>query len=201
MTENIINENETTVPIDKIQPHPDNPRDGDVDRIAQSIEKNGFYGNVVVQKSTGNILAGNHRYKAAKQLGYNELPVTYVNVDNETALHILLADNKTSDEADYDIEQLDELLQSLDNSEPTAWFEDEIDRINDLSEMFGEGGSTNGSDTSIDRDIGQQDVEIRPVITPTDIATVENALSETGMDNRGEAFVEICQAYINGSKG
>ena len=44
-----------------LRPHPRNPRRGDVDAIEESIAENGFYGCVVAQRSTGYILAGNHR--------------------------------------------------------------------------------------------------------------------------------------------
>ncbi len=44
--------------------HPKNPRKGNVDLIIESIEENGFYGALIVQKSTGYILTGNHRFVA-----------------------------------------------------------------------------------------------------------------------------------------
>lgn len=53
----------------ELKPHPRNPRQGDVGAIYQSIEANGFYGAIVAQRSTGYILAGNHRYKAAAEAG------------------------------------------------------------------------------------------------------------------------------------
>lgn len=59
----------TSVPVQSIRPHPQNPRKGDVRSIGRSIEAHGFYGRVIVQKSTGYILAGNHRYIAAVESG------------------------------------------------------------------------------------------------------------------------------------
>ena len=98
---------------DELTPHPDNPRRGDVDAIARSIGQNKFFGAIVVQKSTGFILAGNHRNEAAKQLGFKKVPVMYVNVDDEHALRILAVDNRTSDLASYDDETLAALLQKI----------------------------------------------------------------------------------------
>lgn len=57
------------VPIDSVRPHPQNPRRGNVDAIAQLIRANGFRGALVVQRSTGYILAGNPRWLAAKKAG------------------------------------------------------------------------------------------------------------------------------------
>lgn len=109
----IINEVTEIVPVDSITPHPDNPRIGDVGAIHESIKAHGFYGSVIVQKSTGHILAGNHRWKAARFAKLGEIPVTYIDVDDETAKRILVADNRTSDLGDYDREQLADILKSL----------------------------------------------------------------------------------------
>lgn len=94
------------VPVQDIQPHPENPREGDVDMIATMIQENGWHGVLVVQRSTGNILVGNHRYRAGKQIGMDTFPVHYVDVDDAQALRILLADNRASDVATYDDERL-----------------------------------------------------------------------------------------------
>ena len=93
--------------------HPANPRRGDLDAIRNSIESNGFYGALVVQKSTGYVLAGNHRVMAAEASGLTELPAMVVDVDEDTARRILLVDNRTNDMAGYDNEQLTTLLGEL----------------------------------------------------------------------------------------
>jgi len=109
----IINETTELVPIKKLKPHPKNPRQGDVGAIHVSIEANGFYGSVIAQKSTGHILAGNHRFLAAKQANAEQVPVTWVDVSDEEAVRILLADNRTNDLATYNENALAELLQDL----------------------------------------------------------------------------------------
>jgi len=109
----IANEGYELVPLESVQPHPDNPRQGDVGAISESVKVHGFYGALVVQKSTGHILAGNHRWKAAKAAGLTELPVTYVDVDDEKARRILVADNRLSDLGTYDEAQLAEILKDL----------------------------------------------------------------------------------------
>jgi len=109
----IINQATETVPVGKLTRHPKNPRQGDVGAIHQSIAANGFYGAIVAQKSTGHVLAGNHRLEAAKQSGADAVPVIWVDVDDATALRILLADNRTNDLASYDDRALAELLQGI----------------------------------------------------------------------------------------
>jgi ParB-like chromosome segregation protein Spo0J len=59
----IINQEYELVPTGRLRPHPRNVNRGDLAVIAESIAQNGFYGAVVAQRSTGYILAGNHRTK------------------------------------------------------------------------------------------------------------------------------------------
>lgn len=102
-----------TVPVDNLTPHPDNPRTGNVEVITESVDANGFYGAVLVQKSSSMIVAGAHRWQAAKAAGAAELPVILLDVDDATARRIVLADNRTSDLAGYDSKALTEWLATV----------------------------------------------------------------------------------------
>src|SRR5699024_3029499 len=113
VTEQILPMEVTRVPTQHITPHPDNARQGNTDLIAQSLEHNGQYRPLVVQTSTGHVLAGNHTLAAAKALGWDQVAVQYLDVDDTAAKKILLADNKTSDEATYDDQLLARLLSDL----------------------------------------------------------------------------------------
>jgi hypothetical protein len=99
--------------ISAVKTHPRNARRGNVDVIAESLETHGQYRPLVVQRSTNFVLAGNHTLKAAKQLGWSHVEVTYLDVDKETALRILLVDNKSSDMAEYDDDALANMLGEL----------------------------------------------------------------------------------------
>ena len=109
----IIQGQNETVPIDALKPHPRNPRQGDIGAIHESIQTNGFYGSVLAQKTTGYILAGNHRWQAMTQAGADTIPVTWIDVDDDHALRILLADNRTNDMATYNDHDLTQLLEQL----------------------------------------------------------------------------------------
>src|SRR5947208_2224530 len=89
-----LNQDARIVPIHSIRPHERNINRADLEALRQSIDTNGFYGFIVVQQSTGKILAGNHRYQLAKEKGATEIPVSFVDVDDQTAVRILLADNR-----------------------------------------------------------------------------------------------------------
>ncbi len=101
------------VPLDRVEPHPENARQGDTGAIHQSIEHNGFFGAALVQRSTGHILAGSHRWRAAKASGLPTLPVLWVDCDDDRAKRIMLADNRTNDLASYDEGALLELLSGM----------------------------------------------------------------------------------------
>lgn len=139
----ILNQTIEETSLDALRPHPRNPRRGSVEAIKGSIDSNGFYGAVIAQKATGYILAGNHRWQAAQQAEAERIPVIWVDVDDDHALRILLADNRTNDLAGYDNELLTELLNELAEETGTllgtGYDEDEIDGIlEDLSDPTAE---------------------------------------------------------------
>ncbi len=107
------------VAIDSVKPHPKNAKKGNVDVIRESIERNGFYGALVVQKRTSEILVGNHRWKAAKLVGLGEVPVIWVDVDASTEKRLLLVDNRASDLGAYDDTAIAELLQQVERETGT----------------------------------------------------------------------------------
>jgi ParB-like chromosome segregation protein Spo0J len=81
-------------PVGQLHPHPENANTADVAAITESIEGVGFWGVVLVHEATGNILAGEHRWRAAQAAGIPELPVIVIDCDDDTARDILLGDNE-----------------------------------------------------------------------------------------------------------
>lgn len=120
------------VPVDRLTPHPRNARQADCGAIYTSIEQNGFWGALLVQESTGHILAGNHRYLSAKALGAETVPVLFVKCTDEEALTILLADNRIAELGSYDEHALAELVDSVRSNTGllgTGWDEDALDNL------------------------------------------------------------------------
>lgn len=91
-------------------PHPENPRRGDVAGVTRSIRDNGWWGVVIAQRSTGRILAGHTRTAAAIEAGLESVPVFWLDVDDDGARRVLLADNRWADVATYDPAGLAALL-------------------------------------------------------------------------------------------
>ena len=132
-----INDGYEVLPLDAVKPHPRNPRRGDLDAIKASVDVNGFYGAVVANKRTGYILAGNHRWMAAKALELPEIPVVWVDVGDAEEKRILAADNRTAELGGYDDAVLASLLQGLQDDGGllgTGYEDDDLAKlISDLS--------------------------------------------------------------------
>ena len=104
----------TIVDINLVQSHEKNVRQGDIGAISESLKAHGQYRPIVVDRRTNKILAGNHTWKAAKALGWQQISVGFVETkDDEEALRILLADNRSTDLGSYDDSGLAELLKQL----------------------------------------------------------------------------------------
>lgn len=118
------------VAVDQLQPHPENPRRGDVDAIVESITANGFYGSIVAQRSTGYVLVGNHRLEAARRLGFESVPVVWADVDDDRARRILVVDNRSNDIAGWDDAALAALLSDLTTDlSGTGYSSDDLDDL------------------------------------------------------------------------
>lgn len=101
------------VSLKEIRAYPDNPRIGDIAALRESLKANKQFNPLVVQRSTGYILSGNHTYAAAKSLGWEEIDVTYIDVDDSAAKRIVLASNRIADLGGYNEAMLANLLQDL----------------------------------------------------------------------------------------
>ncbi len=99
------------VPIDQMREHPANPNEGDVGAIDEALAVHGFYGAVGIQQSTGYLLWGNHRYRAAVARGATSLPGFVLDVDDDQAEELMANDNGTAAKARRDPAKLLALLQ------------------------------------------------------------------------------------------
>jgi ParB-like chromosome segregation protein Spo0J len=121
-----------SVPLSSLEAYPTNPRRGDIEAIAQSLKAHGQYRPIVVQYGSNFILAGNHTYKAAKKLGWKKIKITYVDVDEESARKIVLADNRLTDLAGYNEPLLKSLLNALPELEGTGFTQSEVETLDRL---------------------------------------------------------------------
>ena len=112
----VINLQIEQVAIDLLKHHPRNANHGDVEAIKKSLAVNGWYGSVVANLTTKHILAGNHRVMAAKALGWETVPVQWVDVTPEEELRILVVDNRTTRIGQDDTTKITDILAELANT-------------------------------------------------------------------------------------
>ena len=151
-----------TLPITELHLYDRNPRMGDVQAIKSSMLANGIFRPIVVNRGThtgkpNQVLAGNHSLKAMRELTeenpddtrWSMVNVWMVDVDEEHAAKIVLADNRTADLGSYDNEELIGLMEGLQgNLDGTGYDEDDLailldmtagpDSLDDLEDEFGE---------------------------------------------------------------
>lgn len=87
------------LPVDKLQPHPDNPRKdlGDLSELAESIKSNGILQNLTVVPGEDadhyQVIIGHRRMAAAKKAGLTEVPCAIVNMSHKEQVATMLVEN------------------------------------------------------------------------------------------------------------
>ena len=125
-------------PLEQLKPYENNPRHNEnaIDAVANSIKEFGFKVPLVIDKD-GVIVAGHTRYEAAKKLGITTLPcIVADDLTPEQVKAFRLADNKTSELAEWDMDKLDiELGEIPDNDMSAFGFDIEIDDMDEATEV------------------------------------------------------------------
>lgn len=103
-------------PLDALVPDPANPRTHDernLGSIMESLRQHGQVEPLVVQASTGMVIAGNGRREAMLRLGWTSAAVAVVDVTNEQARKLSITLNRTAELAGWDEQVLGEHLRAL----------------------------------------------------------------------------------------
>lgn len=118
------------VPIDQLTPDPENPNDGDVEAIADSLRRHGQYRPHVAwvrPEGPDVMLAGNTTYAAALSLGWTHLAVTPLVADTrDEAVRIMLGDNRYARLGRMNTAQEVELLQGLPDLAGTGYVDADL---------------------------------------------------------------------------
>lgn len=120
---------EMLVPVDRLEPHPDNPRRGQVKEIAASLQRFGQV-RLILAQDDGKVIAGNHTLLAARELGWTHVAAVLHKFESEEeARAYLLADNRLGDIGEYDRQELATFLEELSVSgrwEGTGYTDDHL---------------------------------------------------------------------------
>lgn len=145
------------VPIDELELLPGNPRKGDVDAVAGSLDRFGQRKPIVARRGDRTVIAGNHTLQAARRLGWSEIAVVWVDDDDAHAKAFALADNRTAELGGYDDDALLTLIEEVRAAdaallESAGWDEQSVlDLI---------------SETDVDAGVADGDVDRVPVDVP-----------------------------------
>lgn len=123
------------VALDAIVPDPANPRTHDernVEAIKASLSRFGQAEPIVTQAGTRRIIAGHGRLAAMKALGWNEVDIVELAVDDLTATALGIAMNRAGELATWSDEALAPLLKALEAHgalDGTGFSSDELDTL------------------------------------------------------------------------
>ncbi len=126
------------VPVTEVRLYPGNARRGDDTTIRESLLHHGQYQTVLLQASTGYVIAGNNLLRNMLDLGWTHVAVQRLDVDDDRARRILLIDNASSDRADNDLSQLIQLIAELPDPAGSGYTLDHMDAF--IAELEGLGG-------------------------------------------------------------
>jgi len=157
------------VPLEKIVPNPNQPRNelGNIQELMASIKAKGVLEPIIVRHrgEKYEIIAGERRYMASKNLGLKDIPAIEMSVGDSEALEISLIENLQRKDLDT--------------------FE-EADGLNALIEIY------DYSHVQISEKIGKARSTITEIINLSKIpASVRMACREAGIDKNRSVLVEI----------
>jgi ParB/RepB/Spo0J family partition protein len=110
-----------------IKPNDYNPNrqsEHDFNLLLKSMEEDGFTQPIVVQKSTRQIVDGEHRWRAAQHLGHAKIPVVFVDMTKEQMRIATLRHNRAR--GSEDIELSAQVLRDLQELGALDWAQDSL---------------------------------------------------------------------------
>jgi len=191
------------VPLAELRDHPNNPRIHDEQNVmflTRSLDRYGQVKPIVVQAAARGFLicAGHGVVQAARRLGWSTIRalVLPANWSPEQVAGYMLADNVSGQDDEEKLLDIWEAQLSAGfdpESFGTTWSDYEAlrkqldvyeaDDVKPLPKMV----PTQKART-----------QVAPVLTVDQVAIFEQALRKTGLRNRGQALMAICQAYLKG---
>lgn len=110
------------VPINSVAPNTYNPNrqsEHEYSLLLKSMTADGFTQPILVQKDTHTIIDGEHRWRAARKLGFTQIPVVFTTMTAEQMRVATLRHNRARGEED--VELTAELLRELESLGALEW--------------------------------------------------------------------------------
>jgi len=192
-----------------LKPWAKNPRKNDpaVQAVADSIKRFGFGAPLLVRKASGEIIAGHTRLKAAVKLGLPEVPVRYLDLSEDEAHALALADNRVGEIAEWDAGALTDILRGMDedgvSTADLGWDDDAIRAILDAAPPTDDewGAGMDGLPDE-DRQPFQQmtftlhDDQAAEVKRAMEAAKKMGGFDTPNENSNGNALARVCEAFL-----
>ena len=195
------------VPLESIDPDPKNARKHNPRNLAsikQSLERFGQTKPVVVGADGKTIIAGNGTWQAARELGWTHIAAAKTKLKDGEAIAYGIADNRTSELAEWDSETLADLVGDLDEDlQSTLSFNDkELGRL--LGEDTHKGAENDNPNGFLQT---QETYEARQVRVMTFffeqevyvkvVERLDQVMSDHGLDSHAEAIEFMCTGEVS----
>lgn len=115
------------VNVDQVKPNEYNPNrqsDHDFELLMRSMREDGFTQPIIAQRATSQIVDGEHRWRAAQALGYEQVPVVYVDMSPEQMRVSTLRHNRAR--GSEDVELAADVLRDLESLGALDWAQESL---------------------------------------------------------------------------
>lgn len=185
--------------LDDITPANYNPRielnenDPEYDKIKNSIEQFGYVDPIIYNKRTNTIVGGHQRYTVLRDLGYEEVDVSVVDMDEQDEMALNVALNKV--EGEWDKDKLKDVIEQLEEDKLvfTGFDDDEIDSLmNDVNidEFFEE----EEKQPEQNNDDGESRLEVATEL----LELVHSKLKDTSDDYKSTDLYQSVEYFLEG---
>jgi hypothetical protein len=173
-----------------IAPHPQNAKihpDNQKKAIRGALQEIGWIDTIKVNVRSGRMIDGHERREQAIAAG-QRVPVVYVDLSPEEEALALATLDPIGSLANYDPERINSLLETVQTgSKAVATML--ADMQVDATPTFKNTGQTG--------DRQQERVSVvRVAMQVSDVRTIERALAQTGVEDRGAALMALCRYYL-----
>jgi len=195
------------VDINLVHPNPYNPNKMD-DRTykltLKSIEEDGLMGEIIVREDPDKpnefiIIDGEHRWKAARELGYETIKVEVKAKDTPEAMISTLRLNKARGENDpikeaEVIHELHKTYSTEEIEEKLGYTKEEQEGLENLMN-FDFNQYNEGEEEDLPSDVPTE-YKFEVMLTDKQHKIIETALKEIGEESTAEGLVKICLEYL-----
>lgn len=191
--------------LDKLQPYEKNPRINikAVEEVKKSIQENGYNQPIVIDQNF-TICVGHTRWLALRELGHEEIDVLQKKMTQKEFLRYLMADNKTNERSEWDLDLLEEVLDIYTElggtANGTGFTDKEFDTLmdsSDIDDLVGESVEPSAPKKP-KKMIKQVQIFLDDVTFPKFIDMCESIQSDIGTENLTDTIYKVVEKYHDG---